>query len=282
MAAFATHSSRPLSGSSPAWRTVAAVASLLALPYSDEMRASTDFFFGGDLTAFHYEEFTDSDELFNREEGPVPGVRLSLQGDDGELFTRIDLSYHSGEVDYWSPASGDSTTGTRFLTLAVEAGGWLEEERRVGAFVRVARRFWDRDIYGTENAAGLYEEYRWSEIGVGLRRQWRVGVWTHEVAGTVYAVTEGRMFVKLSGVPGRSWDDETLDLGDESGIRLRYTFTRHLADGKTLRIEPYYEYWEFGRSNKARVTSDGAPTNLVVWEPRSESQRVGVAVGFLF
>ncbi len=264
-------------------RVLSACAAASFAPWaSAQPHSTTELFVAADVTGFHYEEFVEG-EVFNREKGVLPGLRISLRGDDDPVFTRIDASFHTGEVDYWSPANGDSTTGTQFLTGSIEAGGWLDSQRQWGGFLRLARRVWGRDIHGTDNASGLYEEYRWSEVGIGAVRRWSGPHhnWTHSFSATAYAVTGGSMFVELSGVSGANWDDETLDLGDSSGLRVRYTAT-HDRGSYSVLIEPYYEYWEFGRSNEKPITSDGTPTGLVVHEPRSESQRAGVALGMGF
>lgn len=289
MAALATISPIPLrprparfAGAARIVRPALAGLALWAAPL--HAHGTTEFFVAADLTGFHYEEFLEGETaVFNREQGVIPGARLSLQGDEDGAFLRIDATYHAGTVDYWSPANGDSTTDTGFLTLAAEGGMWFDHLEQWGGYLRLARRIWDRDIRGTANASGIHERYRWSEVGLGLRRAWSLpdGNWRHELSATLFAVTDGSISVGLSGVEGRDWDDETLDLGDEGGLRLRYTATRQWGS-RTVRVEPYYEYWEFGRSDRAPVTSDGAPTGLTVYEPRSESQRLGVAVGLVF
>lgn len=246
--------------------------------------AATEFFLAADATSFHYEEFLEGEtSVFNREEGGLPGARLSLEISDTRLFTRLDASFHVGEVDYWSPANGGSTSGAVFSSIAGEVGGWFSTERRWAGFVRFARRVWGRDLHGTAEASGYFEEYRWSEVGVGVRHRWGTPDhgWRHEGAVMAYAVTGGSLYVQLSDV-SPLLRDQTLDLGDNSGMRLRYTAIREFGSDWAFRVEPYYEYWEFGRSNKEAVlTTYDIPVGTVR-EPRSESQRIGVAVGVVF
>lgn len=249
-----------------------------------ELVASADFVY------FDYREFDRSGRELNHEYGPLPGIRLSARTRPDPLFARFDLSFHGGEVNYdgATQVGSDfrSETDTRLFSFGAEIGRWRDpDQRRWGGFVRLARRIWGRDIQGRGNVDGLFEEYRWSEVGVGLRRAWprSEGVgWNHELAASVFAVVDGTIFVDLSGLEGVDWDDTTLDLGNATGLRLRWTSTRELAGGGGVRIAPYYSFWSFGRSNTEQVTSDGQPVGRTVTEPESESQRLGVTVGWVF
>lgn len=261
-----------------------------------------DIVVAGDALVFDYRELgTDGREL-NHESGVLPGVRLTARTTRDRTFARIDASFHGGEVDYdGETQSGTPTqtdTGTRLLSFGAEVGGWLgPRPGQWGVFLRLARRLWERDIYSTGSAQGIYEEYRWSEIGLGLRHAWRAAEdadWHHEISATGYATMDGDVFVGLSGLNtgGPEWDDRTLDLGGETGLRVRYTATRALASNRVLRIEPYFAYWEFGRSPERTVTADGSPADCdsadpgfqgcTVHEPRSESMRLGVSMGLVF
>lgn len=249
-----------------------------------------DLTVAGDLLAFQYREFDTSDRELNREDGTLPGLRLTLRGSGQRYFARADISIHDGSVDYDGETqrgrSFETDTDTRLVSASAELGGWVgARPGRWGAFLHFARRQWDRDIQGRGDVQGLFEEYRWTEAGAGVRRIWPMAtdsVWRHEFTAMAFAVTDGAIDVALSRLVGSDLDDVTLSLGNEYGARLRYTAIRPLAAGRSFWIEPYYEYWEFGRSNTRPVTSNGAVTGGAVTEPRSESQRFGVAIGLTF
>ncbi len=262
----------------------------LARDAASETTDTVDIAIAAEVIDFGYREFDRGGRELNREDGLLPGLRLTARAAQGRAFARIDASYHGGTVDYdGETQSGTPTrteTGTRLFSVGAEAGVWLgQRPGKWGGFVHLARRLWERDIYSTGNVQGIYEEYRWSEFGLGLRHVWsRAGKasWGHEISVMAYRVTDGDIFVELSGLSGPDWDDTTLSLGNENGLRLRYTATRRLGDGKLLRIEPYYAEWAFGRSNTETVTSDGQPTGFSVTEPRSESRRIGVTLALVF
>jgi hypothetical protein len=280
------------------WRRKLPLLALLALAGAagpvDAVRAADDdaveITAAADVLLFGYREFSEQGRELNREDGILPGVRLSARSSRDRVFVRLDASLHDGTVDYdgetQTGAPVETDTGTRLFSFSAEAGRWVgARPGRWGAYLRVARRLWERDIQSTGSVQGLYEEYRWSEVGAGLRHVWPAseqGRWTHELSAMAFAVVDGDIFVELSGVEGRNWDDTSLELGDESGYRLRYTASRELASGRLLRIEPYYAYWEFGRSNTRTITANGSATSLTVTEPRSESRRIGVSVGLVF
>jgi hypothetical protein len=98
----------------------------------------------------------------------------------------------------------------------------------------------------------------------------------------VFRIVNGDIFVELSGLGGNTLPDVTLDLGDDRGTRLRYTLTQQLESGNRLRIQPWFAYWEFGRSNTATITSRDGSLRIQVVEPRSESWRLGVEIGLEF
>lgn len=242
---------------------------------------------GVDVTGFRYREFADDGRELNRERGELPGIRLIVQADDGIVLARLDSSLHAGSVDYRGETragrSARTRTDTRLITLAAEVGPWLDAEHNWNGFARLAHRNWVRDIQSTSTARGIHEEYRWYEVGVGLRRIWRVAGtagWRHEVAAMLFRTTGGTVFVEESSVSSAR-DDMTLDLGSEPGARLRYTATGGVG-GWTLRIEPYLEYWEFGRSDDEVIRSNGSPTGLTMHEPRSESWRLGLSLATVF
>lgn len=234
---------------------------------------------------FDYREFSQDDRELNHERGLLPGIQGGLRTSGHKLFARLDLSLQRGVVNYDGETQGgtpvQSDTETRLISASAEPGFWLDPDRRQwGPFLRLALNRWDRDIQGTGNVQGIYERYRWKEVGAGLRHVWqraRSERWGHEVAAMGYGVVNGSIFVELSGLQGSSLNDTRLRLGDNIGGRLRYTATRELNNGYRLRIEPWLAGWGFGRSN-----TESAGGGLAVTEPRSISLRAGLRVGLSF
>jgi hypothetical protein len=234
---------------------------------------------------FDYREFDRNDRELNHERGLLPGVQAGLRALGDKLFARVDLSLQRGVVHYDGETQGgtpvETDTETRLISASAEPGFWLDPERqRWGPFLRLGLKRWDRDIQGTGNVQGIYEVYRWKEIGAGLQHvpQRAAGEhWGHEVAVMAYGVVNGSIFVELSELRGSNLNDTRLRLGDNLGGRLRYTSTRELDHDYRLLIEPWVAAWGFDRSN-TRPAGGG----LVVTEPRSISLRAGVQLGLAF
>ncbi len=234
---------------------------------------------------FDYREFDRNDRELNHERGLLPGIQGALRANGDKLFARVNLSlqrgmvHYDGETQSGTPVQTD--TETRLISASAEPGFWLNPERRQwGPFLRLALNRWDRDIQDTGNVQGIYEIYRWKEVGAGLRHVWqrpRGQRWGHEVAALGYGVVNGSIFVELSGLQGSNLNDTRLRLGDNLGGRIRYTASRELNNDSRLRVEPWLATWGFSRSN-TRTAGGG----LAVTEPRSISLRAGLRVGLSF
>lgn len=234
---------------------------------------------------FDYREFSQSDRELNHERGFLAGVQAGLRARGDELFARVSASVHSGLVDYDGETQGGapvrSDTETRLMAISAEPGFWLDpDRRRWGPFLRLAVNRWDRDIQATGPVQGIFERYRWKELGAGLRfvqQRPGSGRWGHALAVMGYGVVNGSIVVELSDLQGSNLNDTRLVLGDNLGGRLRYTATRELATGHRLQVEPWIAGWGFGRSN-TRPAGGG----IAVVEPRSISLRAGLRLGLTF
>lgn len=243
----------------------------------------------GELLYFDYREFDNHERELNHEFGTLPGVRATVEARRQRWFTRLDAAFQYGRVTYDGETQSGrpvvSTTRTRLFSLSAQPGYWLDPARQWGLFLHLARRQWDRDIQPTGSVQGLYERYRWSEAGAGIRHVFNRAQgsgWGHEVRLTGFATLDGTVFVDLSSLGGSNLDDITLGLGESLGGRIRYTASHLLETGHRLRISPWFAAWRFGRSGTRQATRDGSPAGLSVFEPRSESWRVGLTMGVDF
>lgn len=267
-----------------------ALTAIALLALAPNAPADNAFGIGPDLLYFDYREFDRDDNRLNEEQGVLPGIRLHTRAHIGTLFTGFEASIHGGDVDYTGQTQAGAPlhthTATRLITLAGHLGTRLDAlPGRWHGFVHAARRYWNRDIQGTGDVQGLFERYRWTEAGAGLRHAWPAGTrgdWHHSVELGAFAVIDGSVRVELSNLEGRDWDDITLALGDATGLRLRYRATHPLGHGRTLHIEPYLAFWSFGRSPTRPIHANGEPTGSRIAEPRSESRRFGLSALYTF
>lgn len=244
-----------------------------------------------ELMRFNYREFDLSEHELDRETGFLPGFKAHLEMEHDDWFGRVGAGLHKGEIDYDGETQNgqpaETRTQTRLLDLTLNLGYWLVRGSPAdwAGYLHFSQRQWDRDILSTKQAQGIYEQYSWNEVGTGVRYAWArpdTSIRGHELALEVFRIVNGDIFVELSGLAGGSLPDVTLDLGDNSGTRLRYTLTQQLENGNRVRIQPWFAYWEFGRSNTAVISNRDDTLRLEIVEPRSESWRLGVEVGLEF
>jgi hypothetical protein len=72
-----------------------------------------------------------------------------------------------------------------------------------------------------------------------------------------------------------------VNLGNESGARFAFPIQIKMHKQRLI-VTPYYEIIDIGRSNNVRVSSNGVPTAIVIYEPRSETRNIGIEVSWLW
>lgn len=229
---------------------------------------------------FGYKEFDDQDVLLDREDGPMPGFVMEAGSNWQDVSGTLRFELFSGLVKY----DGQTQSGIPLTTDTDERITKFEALLRFdvkaladndGVFIAgLGHREWRRDIRATNITSGLFEVYRWKYLTVGgavtfLRRE----KWSGEVDVRWLWPIAPTMSLNLTG-----FDAVTLNLKSRSSARVGFNFRFVTDAGQKWAISPYWESWNLGRSNDARLTVSGAPTALTVHEPRSETNVGGVAV----
>ncbi|MCU7812157.1 MAG: hypothetical protein KZQ77_13100 [Candidatus Thiodiazotropha sp. (ex Notomyrtea botanica)] len=225
---------------------------------------------------FEYEEFDDRGPSLDWEDGLLPGL------DAGAAIVReqwrfdASLLWLSGVVDYGSPAE-DSKTDTDILNLELTAGyGFYTTERQnLSLIAGAGYRKWWRNIRSTPTANGLDEIYDWGYGLLGLRGKHRLDQQTH-LTGEFYLTRVVNPGLNVRFIS--HFDNAELDLGEETGFRIRLTLDRQLSRSTSFWVSPWYEYWELGRSNDAPLFSNGIQVGTL-FEPQSETRNFGVNLG---
>ena len=70
------------------------------------------------------------------------------------------------------------------------------------------------------------------------------------------------------------YDGATLDLGEKTGYRFSAKFISKSGATENLYIEPFYEFWEIGKSNIEYLSGVG-----YIYEPKSITNNLGLNVG---
>lgn len=228
---------------------------------------------------FSYKEFDDDDDLLNREDGLLPGVSLSIVKPVRRLLMTGELSFYVNDIQYdgqtqsGTPVESRTDTFIYDFSLSIthifEGKSLLPERLYYG----MGYRHWDRDIRDTETATGipvmgLHEVYRLPYVLVGSR--WDI-ITSENFSGSlelrVHHTVGAEMFVNL-------YEGTTLDLGERFGGRASLIFASQVNKGKNYYIEPFYEFWQIGKSDIEYNSGLG-----YILEPRSTTNNVGLNIG---
>ena len=242
------------------------------------------------LLRFDYEERDPFTKAFlDGEEGFVPSVTLEGELHFDRLFTRAMFRLAKGSVDYdghvqSTDATLDglpvrTTTDTTFLQGELQAGGFLDEGRRLALFVALGARRWNRDIQGTTvrstanvptQISGLSEVYSWYELQAGARFTFLALPRTSwDLEARVVRTAGAEISVDLSPFGGPS--SVTMGLGSRTGWRAGTTFRQDLNGSLFLVATLWAEGYAFGKSD--------VNTTFGILEPDSSTVNAALEVG---
>lgn len=236
--------------------------------------------------SFRWREHDDDGRRLLTEQGPrfMAGAALGnfLHADSGPIF-EMRVGRHLGEVDY----DGQDNNG-RFVGTVSDYSGWFGEVNggyrfpdfvegvSIDLFGGAGLDHWHREINGGINSigqsvAGFTEDYGVAYLRCGI------GIALHGASPGGYlqlgfrkprSVSEQ---VRLQG--------QTIDLspGENASAFISYqvalgALREEGAAGAYLRF--YYAGYRFGKSETEQVGTSQ------VWQPRSDSDTLGVALGF--
>ena len=223
---------------------------------------------------FKYEEFTDTGRVWDKEQGSLPGMSLRLgqriaewewEGSASSFYGQV---LYTGETNYHQPF--DTRTDETIIDLSLRLGHWFGEQYPFMPYAGVGYRRWDRDIYGgsigTTQVSGLFESYRWQYAWVGSK------FITFQDNVSQFLLDVG-LLKPLRPELHMNSGSTILHLGSNTGLRTMLSWDVKLkGDDRNdhLVIEPWYEYWNMGRSPIV-FTSSGP-----IYEPDSKTHNYGV------
>jgi len=244
-----------------------------AAPSSNSTRLALSFM------DFGYKEFNDNDEILNREDGLLPGLTLSMDNKVGNWLMTGELSLHDNDVLY----DGQTQTGTPLKSRTDETildFSLKIRENLIGEnifleqlYYGMGYRYWKRDIRSTKTpsgtpVSGLLEIYQIPYVFLGSR--WDFAKSEHINWSLDLRLTH----TVLSKMTLELFEGTTLDLGERFGGRFSLTVEYLSKKAKNFYIEPFYEYWQFGKSD---IRFNSGLGNI--YEPRSTTNNLGVNIG---
>ena len=255
----------------------------ISFPLMAESSGSVDkaeITFGASLLDFTYKEFDDNNVLLDREDGLIPGFILGYRQNKNNLFTELSFSYHATDIQYDGQTQSGIPVKTRsdadILDLSFKVGSQYQTENKYQyeLYAGLGYHLWQRNIRSTATVLGIFEEYDWFYFLLGAKLPLLKTVDSRLDFDIQYArMMKANIFVQLSSLGA---DDVNLRLGKKNIYRFSFPWRMIMKNSSVWVIEPYYEFWEIGKSETKPVTIGGIPTPFVVWEPRSETNNVGV------
>lgn len=220
---------------------------------------------GVSAVRFHYTEFKDDGTTWDKELGNIPGLSFKLTQRISAWEWEGMASYHYGRAGYTGQTNAGVPYNTRTYEetgdVALRLGRWFEGNYPIMPYAGLGYRRWDRDIRPA-SLAGLFESYRWKYAWLGAK------IIAYQQGASHFILDIGWIKpidpVLHAGAYNASLNPESRD-----GLRLMLTSHKALSENTTLILEPYFEYWELGRSPS--VTTGG----VTVYEPASETKNLG-------
>ncbi len=223
---------------------------------------------------FNYAEYKADGTTWDRELGTIPGLSFKLTQRFSVWEWEGMANYHYGRVDY----TGQTNLGVPYNTrtdegigdVALRLGCWFEGSHPIMPYAGLGYRRWDRDIRPA-SLAGLFESYRWKYTWLGAK------IIAHQ-QGASNLMLDISWIKPIDPVLHVEAYHASLNPESRNGLRLMLTSHTVLHENTTLILEPYFEYWELGRSPS--VITGG----ITIYEPASKTKNLGfnLRIGRMF
>lgn len=235
---------------------------------------------GASLQQFDYREFDIQGERLLREHGQVPGLSLNIRHNTQALTSLLYLQFNQNTVQY----DGQKQTGQALSSKTKERISNIEisfqpklaksGNLEAGPHLGLGFREWQRDIQATATTTSLAETYRWVYHFIGVSANWRMKEhWSLGISAEAFSAINPHIEVHAPG-----YDTTTLHLNPQPSYRLKLPITYRTKSNNNWRITPYWQSWNMGRSNTKPLRINGTPSGLLITEPESKTQILGISV----
>jgi hypothetical protein len=195
---------------------------------------------------FKYEEFEDG-RVIDKEQGTLPGMSFRLGQRLADWEWEGSASSFYGQLPYTGEDSNHVPYNTRtdetIGDISLRLGHWFGKRYPVMPYAGIGYRRWDRDIL-PNSLAGLFESYRWQYAWVGSK------IFTYQDNTSQFLLDVG-LLKPLHPELRMGSGSTVLHLESRTGLRAMLTWSLKLkgsGHNDRLVIEPWYEYWNMGRS----------------------------------
>ena len=228
------------------------------------------------LYFFNYQEFDQNDVLLDKEQGVLPGIKLSYADATERDTLKFNASLYGGRVDYDGQTQSGIPHQTETDEQLIKLGISYFQHRVIHYpglfFAGLHYWYWDRDILTRNGVQGLHELYSWYETELGLKFISESSYWL-ELSAMYNFKPKMELFLP-SG-------DVAFKLKSKPGYRIRAGKTWANNASMTTTISLFTEYWEFGHSEPVFIADFyGSPATL--FEPDSETLNSGLEFSFIY
>jgi len=235
------------------------------------------------LLHFNYEEFDQSGDTFNEEEGLIPGLALTASKTLGDFTNSISFEGYGGTVDY----DGMTQSGIPLETETNETIYRLfyrldwspkEYDNTISIYGKVAWQQWDREILPSTISSRLFEQYEWWTLEIGFTipiYKNKNNFWSFELG--VLKTTNGTIEIDLSR---QGFGKPELKLGSGSGVNTSLLYQYAINERSELGFSLQYQHWEFGRSNTRSISNGIIVIDFT--EPESETAHTSLSINYQY
>jgi hypothetical protein len=236
------------------------------------------FAVGPTTERFVHREFTDTGRQLLRESGTLPGWRIEGRGRHERWELSLQASHADGSLDYdgrtQAGAPLATTTDVRISEAGLRLLRSIDARQQIALGAGIAHRRWDRSIQPAGRIAGLDERYTTWLLSFESRFSLvRSAAASLDLEFSLRQTRRPEVSVDFGGL----YDNQSIALGRQTGMRLAAPASLALGRGSRLRLEPWVEYWGFDRSASQPLLRDGRRVGSV-FQPTSDGRSLGAAL----
>lgn len=248
----------------------------ISLVFAEEVPAETEVY--ANAGSFIWKEFSDDGSERLKESGIISGIGVSTKVQaHKKLFMKLRGELFTGSMDYSGKTMGGTPVDSNTDYIGFKAEGDLglkiisAKRGSLEPFAGMGFRSWKRDLQSTSYAIGYDEHWDIFYARLGISAEIKNSSWK--------AFTEvGAKF------PIRNKEKVGVDLFDDT-VALKpgkkvSAFAEIGAGYKRLQGAVFYEGLRFSKSGTVEAKMGGTP--LLVEQPKSRSDTIGLRLGILF
>jgi len=232
--------------------------------------------------------FDYSESVPSNEEGIFTGINLGYEFlKPNFIYMRLDTALAGGEIEYdgetWSGRPASFNHDDFIFDLEYDFGFNIQiKDFYIIPFAGLSYHFWARNLSDYSNG-GYDEKYNWICVPIGAIFGYdftdRFGI---QLKLNANQMVYGHVQAFFSDIDS-NYNDPSSELGNKLGYKSELSVRLKIYDHLAIMINPFFEYYEFGKSDNEKLEYNDIPINII-YEPASETYKFGInfLVTFMF